>query len=170
MNYVHKVIPNLSDSTQPLIEFLKKENSFRWKHEQKQAFKKLKKILICRPVLQFYKPNLPITFTVDVSQYALGAALIQESKPIGYSSKSLTLTQQTYDQIEKELLAIVFGCKNYHDFIFGENITVETDHKSSWNWLKEPLLECPMRLQRMLLDLQMYDINLVFKSELVHQI
>lgn len=38
---------------------------------------------------------------------SIGSGLLQDDCPIGYSSKSLSETQQTYSQIEKELLAVV---------------------------------------------------------------
>jgi len=40
---------------------------------------------------------------------ALDAVLIQHEHPIAYASKSLNSTQQNYTQIEKEMLAVVFG-------------------------------------------------------------
>ena len=40
----------------------------------------------------------------------MGAVLLQDDHPIAYASKSLTPTQQNYAQIEKEMLANVFGC------------------------------------------------------------
>ena len=36
--------------------------------------------------------------------------ILQEDKPIAYASRALTKTQQSYAQIEKETLAIAFGC------------------------------------------------------------
>jgi hypothetical protein len=40
----------------------------------------------------------------------------------------LTKSQKNYDQFEKEALAISFGCKKFHKYIFGK-IAVESDHK-----------------------------------------
>lgn len=61
------------------------------------------------------------------------------------------------------MLALVYGCKRYHHYIFGKQVTIETDHKPLLSLFKKPLAQCPMRLQRMLLDLQIYDINLIYK-------
>ena len=49
---------------------------------------------------------------VDSSSKGMGAALLQEGKPVAYASYALTETQQRYSQIEKETLAIVSGCKS----------------------------------------------------------
>ena len=81
-----------------------------------------------------------------------------------YASRSLTKTEQNYAQIEKELLAVTFACNKFHDYIIGKNVTVETDHKPLEVIMKKPLLTAPMRLQRMMLQLQRYDLTLVYKK------
>ena len=39
--------------------------------------------------------------------------------PIAHASKTLTETQKRYSQIEREALAIVFGVKKFHQFLYG---------------------------------------------------
>ena len=60
----------------------------------------------------------------------IGVVLLQNEQPIAYASKVLTKSQQNYAQIEKEMLAIVFGCTRFHEYIFGlPSVEIETDHK-----------------------------------------
>lgn len=73
-------------------------------------------------------------------------------------------TQQNYAQIEKELLAVVFGCKRFHQYIYGKHVTIETDHKPLEAIYNKPLSQAPSRLQRMLMQLQGYDITLKYKK------
>ena len=47
----------------------------------------------------------------DASDTGLGATLLQNGQPVAYASRSLTHTERDYAQIEKELLAIVFGAE-----------------------------------------------------------
>ena len=77
------------------------------------------------PVLAYYDKRKPIVLTVDSSSKGLGAAIMQEGKPIAYASCALTETQQRYSQTERETLAIVFGCSKFNNFIFGQHVTVE---------------------------------------------
>jgi hypothetical protein len=72
----------------------------------------------------------------------------------------LNETQRRYPQIEKELLAIVFGCKRFHQYVYGKTITIETDHKPLENIFRKRLSQAPSRLQKMLMQVQEYDINL----------
>ena len=50
------------------------------------------------------------------------------------------------------MLAVVFGCPKFHDYIYGiPNITVESDHKPLEAILKKPLSQAPLQLQKMIL-------------------
>ena len=60
-----------------------------------------------------------------------GATLMQEGKPIAFASKSLTPSEVQYAQIEKEMLAIFFGCKRFHQYLYGRKVKVETDQTLS---------------------------------------
>ena len=66
-------------------------------HEQQQnAFEALKRHMSCPPVLSYYDVSKPMTLTCDASQYELGAACLQEGKPVAYASQTLTDRNQTY--------------------------------------------------------------------------
>lgn len=54
LTYIIKFIPNLSNETLPLKYILKEDNEFLWQNEQEIALKKLKNVLITKPVLQFF--------------------------------------------------------------------------------------------------------------------
>ena len=57
---------------------------------------------------------------------------------------ALTSSQQNCIQIEKEMLAIVFGCTRFHDYIFGLlDVEVKTDHNTLEMILKDTLLPGP---------------------------
>ena len=59
--------------------------------------------------LRHYDITHLVEIHVDASLRGLGAALVQDGKPVAYASKALTPTQQWYANIERELFAIVFG-------------------------------------------------------------
>ena len=115
------------------------------------------------PVLKYFDPAEEITVQCDASQSGLGAALTQNGQPIAYSSRALTETEKNYAQIEKELLSIVFGIEKFHCYTYGRKVNVETDHKPLETIYRKPLQSTPKRLQRMLLRLQKYEINVVYK-------
>ncbi|XP_046570037.1 uncharacterized protein LOC124278358 [Haliotis rubra] len=101
------------------------------------------------------------TFPFRSHQPNEGTVEAGHKKPVAYASKALTPSEQNYAQIEKELYAILFGCKRYHQCIYGHTVTVESDHKPLESIMKKPLTAAPARLQRMLLQLQKYDLRIV---------
>ena len=164
IQYLAKFIPNLSEISAPIRKLCEGNVAWHWDSEQEDSFNKLKKLVTNTPVLQYYDVNKDVTLSVDSSMLGLGAVLFQENKPIAYASKALTKSQQNYAQIEKEMLAIVFGCEKFHDYLSGKKqITVESDHKPLESIFKKPLYRAPIRLQRMLLTLQKYPLNVHFK-------
>lgn len=163
INYLAKFLPNMSDKSAPLRELLLNSTEWHWGPEQEESFETLKQMAINAPVLVYYDDSKPLTLTVDSSSKGLGAAIVQEGKPIAYASSALTTTQKNYSQIEKETLAIVFGCKKFHQYIYGRKVTVESDHKPLSSIHKKSMHEMPARLQRFFLELQKYDIEIVYK-------
>ena len=164
VNFIAKFAPNISDVTAPLRELIKKNVAFHWLETHEKAFRDLQHLLTDPATLRYYDVARPVTLQVDASQNGLGAALIQNQDPVAYASKAMNDTQRRYAQIEKELLAVVFACKRFHQYVYGKTITVEGDHKPLEAILKKPLSQAPSRLQKMLMQLQAYDINLVYKK------
>ena len=104
-----------------------------------------------------------MTVQADASQRGLGACLLQEGQPIAYASKSLTDTETRYKNIERELLAIVFACQWFNTYVLGRPFTVESDHKPLEMKHQKSLASAPPRLQRMLLQLQRYDVTIRYR-------
>lgn len=69
----------------------------------------------------------------------------------------------TEAQIEKELLAIVYGHKKFHQYVYGKEVEVESDHKPLESIFKKSLHQAPLRLQHMLLTLQRYNLKVTYK-------
>ena len=117
-------------------------------------------MLSISPVLGFYDVKKDITLGCEASSGNLGACILQENRPIAYTSRSLTETQKSYAQMEKELLSIVFGAERFSKYIYGKEVNVMTDHKPLLNCLKKPINTAPVRIQRLLLRLQRYNLKL----------
>lgn len=164
VNYIGRFVPNLSEKTHCLRQLLKKDVEWHWMPFHQKSFENLKKCLINVPVLQYYSLDKPVIISVDASKNGLGACLLQNSLPVSYASRSLTKAEQNYAQIEKELLACVYACEKFYTYIYGRNnVTIETDHKPLVSIINKPIASAPARLQRMLLRLQLYSFNLVYK-------
>ena len=164
VNFIAKFAPKMSDVTAPLRELIKKGIEFHWLETHEQAFTKLKDMLTQPETLKYHDVTKSVTLQVDSSLHGMGAALLQDQGPVAYASKALNETQKKYATIEKELLAVVFACKRFHQYIYGKPIHVESDHKPLQAIFTKPLSQAPSRLQKMLMQLQEYDITLTYKK------
>ncbi|UYV83112.1 K02A2.6-like [Cordylochernes scorpioides] len=162
VTYLGKFIPNLSDKTAPLRKLISNKSEWKFGGEENDCFEKLKNMVSNAPILTFFDPTKPITISSDASQYGIGTVLMQGGQAIEYASFSLNATQRKYAQIEKELLAIVFGCERFQYYIWGNDVIVETDHKPLLSIVKKPLEKLSPRLQRMVLRLMRFQISLKF--------
>ena len=121
--------PKLSDLTAPLRDLLKKDAEFVWTGAHTKAFANIKAAICKETTLALFDPNKDTVIRVDASLRGIGAVLLQDNKPISFASKSLTDVEQRYANIERELLAVVYGCERFHTYIYGKKVVVESDHK-----------------------------------------
>ena len=163
VNYLSKFLPNISTITEPLRQLEAKDVEWHWDENQQKAFEEVKTLITSHPVLQYHDVAKEVTLQCDASQSGVGAALLQEGQPVAFTSRALTSTEKNYAQIEKELLAIVHACDRFDQYVFGREITVETDHKPLEVILRKPLFAAPKRLQRMMMQLQKYNLKVVYK-------
>ena len=112
---------------------------------------------------QLWHTLTPTVLQVDSSLYGLGAVLMQEGRPIAFASKLLTDTESHYANIERELLAVVYGCERFHTYLYGKPFTAQSDHKPLEMIQLKNLHAAPPRLQRMLLRLQNYDVTIKYQ-------
>ena len=54
------------------------------------TFQWVKEAVISDTTLRYFDPSLPVIIQVDASQVGLGAALLQNGKPVAFASKALT--------------------------------------------------------------------------------
>ena len=140
--YISRFIQNYSVITAPLRELLKKEVKWNWTEKCEEAFQDVKNQLSGDTVMAFYDPKKKPTVVVDGSPVGLGDILLQDNKPVAYASRSLTDAETRYSQIEREALAVVFGCEHFRMYLAGCMFTIVTDHKpllSIWKKAKPPL-------------------------------
>ena len=167
--YLCKFVENYSTITAPLREIIKKDVPFVWGQSQQQAFGVLKDLLRSDTVMAYFDPNKPAYLDVDASPVGLGAILVQpnkegQDKVVAYGSCALNKAEQNYPQIEREGLAVVWGLEHFHDYVFGEPVTVYTDHEPLESIYGNPNKKLSGRLERWSLRLQPYHVTIRYKK------
>ena len=160
VKYLSKFLGDLSQICEPIRRLTHKDEPWVWTKEQDAAFDKIKEAVSFAPVLKYFDSSKPTEGSGDASSQGLGFVLTQEDHPATYASRALTQAEQCYSQIEKELLAQVFGLEHNHQYVYGKKVILYTDHKPLVSISSKPLAAAP---KRFLLRLQQYDAEIRYR-------
>ena len=90
-----------------------------------------------------------------------------KEQPIAYALHSLSAAEQKYSQLDKEALAIVFGVTRFHQFVYGRQFTLYSEHKPLkhiFGETKSVPAKTTGHLQRWALTLTSYSYSIKFKK------
>lgn len=162
-NFVRQFVPDMATIISPLRELLCKDVLWQWLPIHQIAFNKLKISVSTAPVLANFDASKKQTLQCDASQDGIGCCLMQDGKPVAYASRSMTSNERNMAQVEKELLSIVYGVTKFHNFVYGYDVDVITDHKPLIPIMNKPICKIgSTRLQRFRLKLLKYSLNVKY--------
>ena len=169
VNYLHSFCPALSDEIQPLQNLLKPDVQFLWSRIHEESFQKAKSLIASAPCLSYFDDSKPIVLQVDASETGLGGVMMQPTdqgkfQPVAYTSSTMRPNEILWAQIEKETLAICAACEKWDLWLYGKKVTIHTDHQPLETIFKKPLAKAPKRLQRLMMRLQRYSLDVVYKK------
>ena len=133
--YYRDFIPNFAALAAPLSDLTRKgqPNKVEWGEAQEKAYLNIKALLTREPILRLPDPEKTYFLRTDASDEGIGAVLMQEYDgklfPVCYGSKKLSSAERNYSTIEKECLAIVWGFKRFHLYLYGVPFALQTDHE-----------------------------------------
>ena len=133
--YYRDFIPNFAALAAPLSDLTRKgqPNKVEWGEAQEKAYQSIKALLTKEPVLRLPDSRKTYFLQTDASDSGIGAVLMQEHDgklfPVCYASKKLSSAERNYSTIEKECLAIVWGFKRFHLYLYGVPFVLQTDHE-----------------------------------------
>lgn len=172
LNYYWCFLPDIGAVLEPLYELLRQDTTWCWKTEQQRAFKTAKKFLQSAELLVQFQPDLELILASYASDYRVGVVLSHRmaegtEHPINYVSRSLNSAEHGYSTIKKEALAIIFGVKKFHQFLYGRKLTIRTDHKPLEGLLNEQngvRQQAALRVQRWALTLAACEYKIAYKA------
>lgn len=133
--YYKSHIPDLAKIAAPLYDLTSTKRKFEWTEKHDEAFNKLKQAWNSKLTLVPFDNSKEITIETDASSEAIGAALLQDKKPVEFYSYKLLPRERNYSAHEREALAIVKALRNWRHLLLGRKFTVFSDHKPLVWWL-----------------------------------
>ena len=111
-NYYRRFIKDFAKIAVLLYILVRKEQKWKWKKEQEEAFGKLKAVFTTEPVLAIPDIDREMRVEVDASDYATGRVLSTKCedrkwRPVAFISKLFNTTEQNYKIHNKEILAVI---------------------------------------------------------------
>jgi hypothetical protein len=116
--YYRKFVKNYEKIVAPLTALLKK-NSFTWTPSTTQTFQTLKMAMCTTPVLTL--PDFTKTFVLkcDASGKGIGVVLMQEGRPLSFTSKQMSERNLGKSIYEKEMLVIMHVVDLWRPYLLG---------------------------------------------------
>ena len=161
-NYLSMFTPNLATLAAPLRDLTRQYVEYLWQPHNQKALDELKSVISSLAVLTYFDGRKPVVVQTDVSMRGAGAVLLQDGQPVPYPSKSYTDQESNYSNIEREMLAVVFSLERSQYYVYGRQVTVESDHKPLENIAKKNIIQALPHLQWMLLKIQKYDYEIKY--------
>jgi hypothetical protein len=159
--YYRKFVKNYGKIAAPLTALLKK-NSFTWTPAADQAFQTLKMAMCTTPVLAL--PDFTKTFVLecDASGKGIGVVLMQEGRPLAFTSKQLSEKNLGKPIYEKEMLAILHAVELWRPYLLGQRFQIKTDHQSLKYFLEQRISS--QEQQKWVTKLFGYDYEIIYKK------
>jgi hypothetical protein len=134
--YYRKFVKNYRKIVVPLTTLLKK-NSFTWTPAVAQDFQTLKTAMSTTLVLAL--PDFTKTFVLecDASGKGTDTVLMQEGRPLDFTSKKLSERNLGKPIYEKEMLAIMHVVELWRPYLLGKRFQIQIDHQSLKYFLEQ---------------------------------
>ncbi|MCG8078590.1 MAG: Ty3/Gypsy family RNase HI domain-containing protein, partial [Candidatus Thiodiazotropha taylori] len=170
-SYYRRFVKCFVQIARPLHKVCERSSKFLWSDETEHAFKSLKIALTTAPILAYPILGQQFILDTDASEHSVGAVLSQvqsdQERVIAYMSKTMNVHERAYCVTRKELLAVVVALRNFHTYLYGQNVLLRTDN-AAVSWMRS--LKRPTgQVARWLQELGTYDLTVVHRSGKKHE-
>ena len=150
INYLNRYSALSAHLAAPLSTLTHQATDYKPEKVHHENFNRLKMEISNMKALQYFDVSAETTLQMDSSKKELTACLIQKGQFVCYASRALTKTEQNYQNLEREALGTIWGVEKFHYFLYGKELTLETDQKPLVSIYKKHMVEIIPRVQRLI--------------------
>jgi hypothetical protein len=136
--YYRKFVRNYGKIAAPLTSLLE-NNAFTRTLATESCLPSLKDAMCSTPDLAL--PDFTKTFILECDAFGkgIGAVLMQDGKPLAFTSKQLSEQHLGQSIYEKEMLAIMYVVDLWHPYLLGQRFQIKIDHQSLKYFLEQKI-------------------------------
>ena len=112
-------------------------------------------------MLPYFDRNKYTTLQTDALKKGFGTVILQDNKPTYFASRSLTLAEKNYQNLEQECMAAIWGMEKFHFYLYGKEFLLQSDQKPLTSIFNKHLVDVSPRVQR----IAMHSWPYTFKTE-----
>ena len=150
INYLNRYSALSAHLAAPLSSLTHQAADYKPEKTHMENFQRLKMEISNMEALPYFNTSAETTLQTDASKKGLGACLMQNGKVVCYASRSLTKTEQNYQNLKREALGTIWGMEKFHYFLYGKEFTLETDQKPLVSIYKKHMVDISPRVQRLI--------------------
>ena len=148
VNFLNCYSPQLAELCSPLRSLILKDTHYIVTDEHRAAFAQLKQEFTTEIMLPYFDRNKYTTLQTDASKKGFGTVILQDNKPIYFTSRSLTLAEKNYQNLEQECMVAIWGMEKFHFYLYGKEFLLQMDQKPLTSIFKKHLVDVSPRVQR----------------------
>ena len=159
VNFLNRYTPRLAELCSPLRKLILKDSHYSPGDPEHAAFDAIKAEFQKKIILPYFDRNKETILQTDASKKGFGAVILQEEQPIYYASRTLTSAEKSYQNLEHEAQAAVWGMEKFHYFLYGRKFILQTDQKPLVSIFRKHMIDVSPRIQRITIRAWQYEFE-----------
>ena len=148
VNFLNHYSPWLAELCTSLRSLILKDTHYIVTDKHRAAFTQLKQEFTTDITLSYFDRNKYTTLQTDALKKGFGTIILQDYKPIYFTSRSLTPAEKNYQNLEHECMAVIWGIEKFHFYLYSKEFLLQMDQRPLTSIFKKHMVDVSPRIRR----------------------